>query len=93
MFWANNSNKTHDNYECIDEIDQTDPNDNEYDESFYDFLSENTILDATAVGECKIILPFKITSFDIISERTGQLIHLATSFGKMLFYGHFFEGF
>ena len=85
-FWTNKEDQVHDNYECIDQNDQIDPHDYEQDESFYDLLSENTILDTTVVGECKLILPFKITSFDIIAEKEEYLIYLATSLGNLIYF-------
>ena len=45
-------------------------NDKDYDsddnlDSLYLFLSENTLLDSKVRGECKLILPYEITTIEI----------------------------
>ncbi len=50
----------------------------------YEFLSENTILDTSVSGECKLILPYNITAVDFVREAARTVAYLSTPSGKIV---------
>jgi len=50
----------------------------------YEFLSENTILDTSVSGECKLILPYNITALDFVREAARTVAYLSTPSGKIV---------
>lgn len=81
-FWSLNKQESpsYENSDCNENFDY------ETDEEMYnEFLSENTILDETVSGECKLILPYNVTSFDAVVEANKSVAYLATSSSKRFF--------
>ncbi len=46
------------------------------------FLSQRTLLDVNVSGECKLVLPYDIKSFDSVEESGVPIIFLVMSSGK-----------
>ena len=62
--------------------------DAENEHELYSFLSENTILNTSLSGECKLVLPHNVTTFDYIEHLTNEsatvVLYLATDYGKII---------
>ena len=62
--------------------------DSENEHEIYAFLSKNTILNTSLSGECKLVLPYNVTTFDYIEHLSNEsariVLYLATDYGKII---------